>query len=60
MLDEMDLTYEEFIEKMENNWTFHKMWELNCNLNYYEIRSGKCEFGKVIHGKIYCLLKHCQ
>jgi hypothetical protein len=60
MLDEMDLTYDEFIKKMNDNWTFRKMWELNCNFNYYDIRAGKCEYAKIIHGKIYCELKNCQ
>ena len=56
----MDLSYDEFIKKMNDNWTFRKMWELNCNFNYYEIRSGKCEHAKVIHGKIFCLLENCK
>jgi hypothetical protein len=59
MLDEMDLTFEQFCEKFLNNYSFRQMWKLSCNLNYYDIRSGKCENAKVVHGKIFCLLKNC-
>jgi hypothetical protein len=57
MLDEIDLSYDEFVKKIEENWTFRKMWELKCEFNYYEIRAGKCEHSKVIKGKIICSIK---
>jgi hypothetical protein len=59
MLDEIDLTFEQFCEMFLNNYSFRQMWKLGCNLNYYQIRSGKCENAKVVHGKIFCLLKSC-
>jgi hypothetical protein len=34
--------------------------ETECDFNYYEIRSGKCENAKVVHGKIVCNLKGCN
>ncbi len=33
---------------------------LPCEFNYYDIRSGKCEFAKVYHGKIFCTNKQCK
>ena len=59
MLDEMDLNFEQFCEKFLNNYSFRQMWKISCNFNYYDIRAGKCENAKVIHGKIFCLLKNC-
>jgi hypothetical protein len=59
MLDEMDLDFEQFCEMFLSNYSFRQMWKLGCDFNYYEIRSGKCENAKVIHGKIFCLLKNC-
>mgnify|MGYP003613239839 CR=1 FL=1 len=59
MLDEMDLNFAQFCSKFLSNYSFRKMWELPCNFHYYDIRAGKCENAKVVHGKIFCLLKHC-
>lgn len=59
MLDEMDLNFEQFCEMFLNNYSFRQMWKLGCDFNYYDIRSGKCENAKVVHGKIFCLLKNC-
>ena len=35
---------------------YEKTFEIEneCNFNYYEIRAGKCEFAKVVKGKILC------
>ena len=59
MLDETDLNFEQFCEMFLNNYSFRQMWKLGCDFNYYDIRSGKCENAKVVHGKIFCLLKNC-
>jgi len=59
MLDEMDLDFEQFCELFESSYSFRQMWKLKCDFNYYEIRAGKCENSKVVHGKIFCLLKDC-
>ena len=59
MLDEMDLDFEQFTKLFESSYSFRQMWKLECDFNYYEIRAGKCQHAKVIHGKIICLLKHC-
>jgi hypothetical protein len=37
--------------------TFKNVGE--CDFNYYEIRAGKCQHAKIVHGKIFCLLKDC-
>jgi hypothetical protein len=37
--------------------TFENQTE--CEFNYYDIRAGKCQHAKVVHGKIICLLKDC-
>ena len=34
--------------------------ETECDFNYYEIRAGKCQHAKIIHGKIVCSLKGCN
>jgi len=60
MLDEIDLTFESFCEMFLNNYSFRQMWKLKCDFNYYEIRAGKCENAKVVHGKIFCSLKCCS
>jgi hypothetical protein len=57
MLDEFDLNFEQFCEMFLNNYSFRQMWKLGCDFNYYEIRSGKCENAKVVHGKIICEIK---
>jgi hypothetical protein len=57
MLDEIDLTFEQFCEMFLNNYSFRQMWKLECDFNYYDIRAGKCQHAKVIHGKIICALK---
>jgi hypothetical protein len=54
MLDEMNLTYNQFEVLFNNSYPFRQMWSIECDLTYYEIRSGKCEFAKVYHGKIHC------
>jgi hypothetical protein len=54
MLDEINLTYDQFEELFNNSYPFRQMWSIECDLTYYEIRSGKCEFAKVYHGKIHC------
>ena len=60
MLDEIDLNFAQFCSKFVNNYSFRKMWELQCNFHYYDIRAGKCQHAKVIHGKIVCSLKGCN
>ena len=60
MLDEMNLTFEEFVQKFNESFPFRKMWQLGCDFNYYEIRGGKCQHAKIIHGKIVCSLKGCN
>jgi hypothetical protein len=60
MLDEMNLTYDQFEMLFNNSYPFRQMWSLECDLTYYEIRSGKCEFAKVVHGKIFCNNKQCK
>jgi hypothetical protein len=35
--------------------TFKNVGE--CDFNYYEIRAGKCQHAKIVHGKIICELK---
>ena len=54
MLDEMNLTYDQFEELFNTSYPFRQMWSIECDLTYYDIRSGKCEFAKVYHGKIHC------
>jgi hypothetical protein len=54
MLDEMNLTYEDFEVLFNTSYPFREMWSIECDLTYYEIRGGKCEFAKVYHGKIHC------
>jgi len=60
MLDEMNLSYEDFEVLFNNSYPFRQMWSIECDLTYYEIRSGKCEFAKVYHGKIHCSNKQCK
>jgi hypothetical protein len=60
MLDEMNLTYEDFEVLFNNSYPFRQMWSIECDLTYYEIRSGKCEFAKVYHGNIHCSNKQCK
>ena len=31
--------------------------ETECDFNYYEIRAGKCQHAKIVHGKIICEFK---
>lgn len=57
MLDEMDLNFEQFTKLFESSYSFRQMWKLECDFNYYEIRAGKCQHAKIIHGKIICNLK---
>ena len=59
MLDEMNLTYNQFEVLFNNSYPFRQMWSIECDLTYYEIRSGKCEYAKVYHGKIHCSNKNC-
>ena len=54
MLDEMNLTYNQFEVLFNNSYPFRQMWSIECDYTYYEIRSGKCEYAKVYHGKIHC------
>jgi hypothetical protein len=54
MLDEMDLDYEQFKDLFNKSFTFRKMWAMDCDFTYYEIRAGKCQHSKIIHGKIIC------
>jgi hypothetical protein len=60
MLDEMNLTYDEFENLFNTSYPFREMWRLECDFTYYEIRGGKCEFAKVYHGKIFCTNKQCK
>jgi len=60
MLDEMNLTYNQFEVLFNNSYPFRQMWSIECDLTYYEIRGGKCEFAKVYHGKIHCSNKNCK
>ena len=55
MLDEMNLSYEQFEVLFNTSYSFREMWKIDeCNFNYYDIRGGRCEYGKVYHGKIHC------
>lgn len=60
MLDEMNLTYNQFEVLFNTSYPFRQMWSIECDLTYYDIRSGKCEFAKVYHGKIHCSNKNCR
>lgn len=60
MLDEMDLNFEQFCELFERDYAFQQIWKIGCDFNYYEIRAGKCQNAKVIHGKIFCSVKGCN
>jgi hypothetical protein len=60
MLDEIDLNFEQFCEMFLSNYSFREMWKLECDFNYYEIRAGKCQHAKVVHGKIFCSLQGCN
>jgi hypothetical protein len=60
MLDEMDLNFEMFTKLFESSYPFRQMWKLECDFNYYDIRAGKCQHAKVVHGKIICELKGCN
>ena len=60
MLDEMDLNFEQFTKLFESSYSFRQMWKISCDLNYYDIRAGKCQHAKVVHGKIVCEIKNCQ
>jgi len=57
MLDEIDLDFEQFTKLFESSYPFRQMWKLECDFNYYDIRAGKCQHAKIIHGKIICELK---
>ena len=59
MLEEMNLNLDQFCEMFLNNYSFRQMWKLGCDFNYYDIRAGKCEYAKVIKGKVICSLKNC-
>jgi hypothetical protein len=54
MLDEMNLTYNQFEVLFNTSYSFKQMWSIECDFNYYEIRAGRCEYAKVYHGKIHC------
>lgn len=60
MLDEIDLNFEQFCELFERDYAFQQMWKIGCDFTYYEIRSGKCQNAKVVHGKIICSVKGCN
>lgn len=60
MLDETDLNFEQFTKLFESSYSFRQMWKLECDFNYYDIRAGKCQHSKVVHGKIVCSLKGCN
>lgn len=60
MLDEIDLDFEQFTNLFESSYPFRQMWKLECDFNYYDIRAGKCQNAKVIHGKIICSIKGCN
>ena len=60
MLDEIDLDFEKFTKLFESSYSFRQMWKLECDFNYYQIRAGKCQHAKIIHGKIICSLKGCN
>lgn len=60
MLDEMNLSYEDFEVLFNTSYPFRKMWSIGCDLSYYEIRGGRCEYAKVYHGKIHCSNKNCK
>ena len=50
----------EFFSKGEDYYL--KSYQINsvCDFNYYDIRAGKCEFAKVVKGKILCSEKCCR
>jgi hypothetical protein len=60
MLDEMNLSYEQFEVLFNTSYSFKQMWSIGCDLSYYEIRGGRCEYAKVYHGKIHCTNKNCK
>jgi len=60
MLDEIGLDFEQFTKLFERDYAFQQMWKIGCDFNYYDIRAGKCQNAKVIHGKIICELKGCN
>jgi len=60
MLDEIDLNFEQFTKLFESSYSFRQMWKIKCDFNYYDIRAGKCQHAKVIHGKIICSMKGCN
>ena len=60
MLDEIDLNFEQFTKLFESSYSFRQMWKISCELNYYDIRAGKCQHAKIIHGKIICSVKGCN
>ena len=60
MLDEIGLDFEQFTKLFESSYPFRQMWKLECDFNYYEIRGGKCQHAKIIHGKIICSYKGCN
>jgi hypothetical protein len=31
-----------------------------CELNYYDVRDGKCEHGETHHGNVYCVNPNCR
>lgn len=61
MLDEMNLTYDQFEMLFNNSYPFREMWKIDeCDFNYYDIRGGKCQYAKVYYGKIHCTNKQCK
>jgi hypothetical protein len=55
MLDEINLSYEDFEQLFNNSYSFREMWKIDeCNYTYYEIRGGRCQYAKVYNGKIHC------
>jgi hypothetical protein len=50
-----------FFEKGEDYYSnTYEVPDNSCDMTYYQIRSGKCEHGRVIHGKIVCELPECK
>jgi hypothetical protein len=32
----------------------------DCDLDYYEVRAGKCPNAQVVHGKVFCSNPNCR
>jgi hypothetical protein len=44
------------VEKEKKKWAGVN----ECELNYYDVRDGKCEHGDTYHGNVYCVNPNCH